>query len=180
MPQLFYGGTERVVSFLTEELVALGHDVTLFASGASRTNARLAPSCPRALRLDTAVRDTTAPHLLLLEQVHQRADQFDIIHFHLDCWPFSLFSRQRTPFLTTLHGRLDMPEIERIFGCFPATPTVSISHSQRRGLPDANYVRTVHHGLPAGLLAPVPGIVPGYLAFIGRIAPEKGPDCVIR
>ena len=180
VPPALYGGTERVVSFLTEELVALGHDVTLFASGDSRTSATLAPSWPRALRLDPAVRDTTAPHMLLMEQVRRRADEFDILHFHVDYWPFSLFTRQPTPFLTTLHGRLDLPEIRPVFDGFAGVSLVSISDSQRAGLPEAGYVATVRHGLPLGLLSPSPGIVPGYLAFLGRIAPEKGPDRAIR
>jgi glycosyltransferase involved in cell wall biosynthesis len=180
VPPALYGGTERVVSFLTEELVALGHDVTLFGSGDSRTSATLAPAWPRALRLDPAVRDTTAPHMLLMEQVLRRAAEFDILHFHLDYWPFSLFSRQPTPFLTTLHGRLDLPEIRPIFDRFPEASLVSISDSQRAGLPGANYVGTVHHGLPAGLLSPVLGVVPAYLAFLGRITPEKGPERAIR
>jgi glycosyltransferase involved in cell wall biosynthesis len=165
---------------LTEELVALGHEVTLFASGDSRTAATLVPSWPLALRLDPAVRDTIAPHMLLMEQVRQRACEFDLIHFHMDYWPFSLFSRQRTPFLTTLHGRLDLPEIWPIFDRFPGVPLVSVSDDQRRGLPGANFVRTVHHGLPARLLEPLPGIRHDYLAFLGRIAPEKGPDRAIR
>jgi glycosyltransferase involved in cell wall biosynthesis len=180
VPPKLYGGTERVVSFLTEELVALGHEVTLFASADSRTTAALVPAWPRALRLDPAIRDTIAPHMLLMEEVRQRAGEFDMIHFHMDYWPFSIFSRQRTPFLTTLHGRLDLPEIRPIFARFPDAPVVSISDDQRRGLPRANYVRTVHHGLPTLLLAPQPGAGRDYLAFLGRITPEKGPDRAIR
>ena len=180
VPPALYGGTERVVSFLTEELVAMGHDVTLFASADSRAGATLAPAWPRALRLDPAIRDTTAPHMLLMEQVRRRAEEFDILHFHVDYWPFSLFTRQPTPFLTTLHGRLDLPEIRPIFERFPRASLVSISDSQREGLPSADYVGTVHHGLPAELLSPVPGLVPAYLAFLGRIAPEKGPDRAIQ
>ena len=180
VPPALYGGTERVVSFLTEELVALGHEVTLFASGDSQTSGTLASAWPRALRLDPEVRDTTAPHMMLMEQVRRRAGEFDILHFHVDYWPFSLFSRQPTPFLTTLHGRLDLPEIRPVFERFPGASLVSISDSQRAGLPDAGYVATVHHGLPSGLLSPVPGITPRYLAFLGRIAPEKGPDRAIR
>jgi glycosyltransferase involved in cell wall biosynthesis len=180
VPPALYGGTERVVSFLTEELVALGHDVTLFASGDSCTRAKLAPAWPRALRLDPGIRDTTVPHMLLMEQVRRRTAEFDILHFHVDYWPFSLFTRQATPFLTTLHGRLDLPEIRPIFHRFRGASLVSISDSQRAGLPDADYVATVHHGLPTGLLSPVPGLTPTYLAFLGRIAPEKGPDRAIR
>jgi glycosyltransferase involved in cell wall biosynthesis len=180
VPPKLYGGTERVVSFLTEELVALGHDVTLFASGDSRTAATLAPAWPRALRLDPTVRDTVGPHMALMEQVRRRAGEFDIIHFHTDYWPFSLFSRQSTPFVTTLHGRLDLPEIRPIFDCFPNVPVVSISGSQRLDLPQANYMCTVHHGMPIDRLTPQPGVTPGYLAFLGRISPEKGPDRAIR
>jgi glycosyltransferase involved in cell wall biosynthesis len=181
VPPKLYGGTERVVSFLTEELVALGHDVTLFASGDSHTSATLVPAWPTGLRLDGSIRDSTAPHMLLMEKVRQMADAFDVIHFHLDYWPFSLFSRQRTPFLTTLHGRLDLPELKPIFSRFPDTPVISISDNQRRGLPGANYVQTIHHGLPSNLLTHRrEGVQPGYLAFLGRIAPEKGPDRALR
>ncbi len=180
VPPKLYGGTERVVSFLTEELVALGHQVTLFASGDSTTGATLEAAWPRALRLDPAARDLIAPHMLLMERVRQRADEFDILHFHLDYWPFGLFSRQPTPFLTTLHGRLDLPELQPVFDAFPDAPVVSISTSQRRALPQANYVGTVHNGLPPNLLTPQPGASPPYLAFLGRISPEKGPDRAIR
>ena len=180
VPPKLYGGTERVVSFLTEELVALGHDVTLFASGDSETTAELEAIWPRALRLDPSIRDPIAPHMLLMEAVRRRADEFDVLHFHMDYWPFSMFSRQRTPFVTTLHGRLDLAELQPVFNAFPNVPVVSISGSQRRPLPQARYVGTVHHGLPANLLTPQPGVKPQYLAFLGRIAPEKGPDRAIR
>ncbi len=179
VPPKLYGGTERVVSFLTEELVRLGHDVTLFASGNSVTTAQLEAVWPRALRFDTDLRDPAAPQMLLLETVFRQADQFDVLHFHLDYWPFSLFSRQRTPFLTTLHGRLDLPEFEPLYSHFPQVPLVSISDSQRRPLPKANFVRTIHHGLPETLLRPVPG-KPRHLGFLGRIASDKGPDRAIR
>ncbi len=179
VPPKLYGGTERVVSFLTEELVALGHDVTLFASGDSVTSAKLEAIWPRALRLDPAIRDPIAPHMLLMEAVRRQADEFDVLHFHMDYWPFSMFSRQRTPFVTTMHGRLDLPELQPVFNTFPNVPVVSISDSQRSPLPQARYVATVHHGLPANLLTPQ-GNKPEYLAFLGRIAPEKGPDRAIR
>lgn len=178
VPPKLYGGTERVVSFLTEELVWMGHDVTLFASGDSETSAKLHPVWSRALRLDPGIRDTTAPHMLMMEQVRQYSDQFDILHFHMDYWSFSLFSRQPTPFLTTMHGRLDLPELQPVFDAFPNVPVVSISDSQRRPLPQANFVRTVLHGLPEKLLTPQP-VTPSYLAFLGRIAPEKAPDRAI-
>jgi glycosyltransferase involved in cell wall biosynthesis len=180
VPPKLYGGTERVVSFLTEELVALGHDVTLFASGDSVTHAELHPAWPQALRLDPLICDQLAPILLMLEAVRKRASEFDVMHFHMDYLPFSLFSRQSTPFITTLHGRLDLAEQKPMFRAFPDVPLVSISDSQRRPLPDANYAATIYHGLPAGLLMPVDGIRPEYLAFLGRISPEKGPDAAIR
>jgi glycosyltransferase involved in cell wall biosynthesis len=179
VPPKLYGGTERVVSWLTEELVALGHDVTLFASGDSRTSARLEATWPKALRLDGSVRDPNALHMLMLERVHQRADEFDILHCHLDYYPFSLFSRQATPFLTTLHGRLDLPEHQPLFTAFSSIPVISISNAQRRPLPQANFIATVHHGLPEQMLTPRP-VKPSYLAFLGRIAPEKGVGRAIR
>ena len=179
VPPKLYGGTERVVSFLTEELVAMGHDVTLFASGDSITSAKLEPVWPRALRLDPAIRDPIAPHMLLMEAARRQADDFDVLHFHMDYWPFSMFGRQRTPFVTTLHGRLDLPELQPVFNAFPNVPVVSISDSQRRPLPQARYAATVHHGLPQHLLTPQP-VKSEYLAFLGRIAPEKGPDRAIR
>ena len=179
IPPRLYGGTERVVSWLTEELIALGHEVTLYASGDSMTSARLEAVWPRALRLDGSVRDPNALHMLMLERVYQSAAEFDFIHCHLDYYPFSLFSRQSTPFVTTLHGRLDLPEHQPVFDEFSSVPVVSISNSQRRPLPQARWVRTVHHGLPAQLLMPKP-IKPSYFAFLGRIAPEKRVDRAIR
>jgi glycosyltransferase involved in cell wall biosynthesis len=179
VPPKLYGGTERVVSWLTEELIALGHEVTLFASGDSVTSARLEANWPRALRLDGSVRDPNALHMMMLERVYQRAATFDMLHFHLDYYPFSLFSRQPTPFVTTLHGRLDLPEHQPVFDTFSHIPVVSISNAQRRPLPQANWVRTVHHGLPENLLRPKP-VEPSYFAFLGRIAPEKGVDRAIR
>jgi glycosyltransferase involved in cell wall biosynthesis len=179
VPPKLYGGTERVISWLTEELIALGHEVTLFASGDSVTSAKLEAMWPRALRLDGAVRDPNALHMMMLERIYQRAADFDILHCHLDYYPFSLFSRQPTPFVTTLHGRLDLPEHQPTFDTFSTIPVVSISNSQRRPLPQANWVRTVLHGLPERLLEPRP-ITPSYFAFLGRIAPEKGIDRAIR
>jgi glycosyltransferase involved in cell wall biosynthesis len=179
IPPKLYGGTERVVSWLTEELIALGHEITLFASGDSVTKARLDATWPRSLRLDGSVRDPNALHIVMLELVYRRASEFDLIHFHLDYYPFSLFSRQSTPFVTTLHGRLDLPEHQPVFDAFSSVPVVSISNAQRRALPQANWVRTVHHGLPENLLLPKP-LKPSYFAFLGRIAPEKGVDRAIR
>jgi len=181
VPPRLYGGTERVVHWLTEELVALGHDVTLFASGDSETSARLEATWPKALRLDGAVRDPNALHIVMLERVRQKCDdeEFDLLHFHLDYYPFSLFSRQPTPFLTTLHGRLDLPEHQPVFTTFSSVPVISISDAQRRPVPQANWVRTVHHGIPEKLLMPL-DLRPQYLAVLGRIAPEKGVDRAIR
>jgi glycosyltransferase involved in cell wall biosynthesis len=179
VPPRTYGGTERVVSYLTEELMAMGHDVTLFASGDSVTTAKLEAVWPCALRFDTTLRDTMAPHILLMEKVCQHAHEFDVLHCHLDYWPFSLLNRQPTPFVTTLHGRLDLPELARVYECFDAAPLVSISDAQRRPLPHGNYVSTVHHGLPPDLLTPK-SVRRDYLAFLGRICPEKSPDRAIR
>ena len=179
VPPKLYGGTERVVSWITEELVELGHEVTLFASGDSITSARLEAPWPRALRLDGSVRDPNALHLLMLEDIRQQAKDFDFLHFHLDYYPFSLFLRQPTPFLTTWHGRLDLPEHQPLFRAFPTAPLVSISDAQRRPVPHGNWVRTVYHGLPERLLTPQ-SVRPSYLAFLGRIAPEKAVDRAIR
>ena len=158
VPPKLYGGTERVVSFLTEELVAMGHDVTLFASGDSVTKATLEAVWPRALRLDPGIRDHVAPHFLLLERVFQLAHTFDILHFHIDYFPAPLFARQEVPFLTTLHGRLDLPEVERVYAGLPPMNLVSISNSQRVPMPRTEFTATVHHGLPTSLLTPhLPG-----------------------
>jgi len=179
IPPKLYGGTERVVHWLTEELVAMGHDVTLYASGDSHTSAKLEAPWPKALRFDNSVRDPNALHMMMLERVRTHADDFDFLHFHLDYYPFSLFSRQPTPFVTTLHGRLDLPEHQPVFAAFPSIPVISISDSQRRPLPHASWVRTIHHGLPATLLTPQP-VKPQYFAFLGRVAPEKGLDRAIQ
>jgi glycosyltransferase involved in cell wall biosynthesis len=180
VPPKLYGGTERVVSYLTEALVELGHDVTLFASGDSKTSAKLEAVWPQALRLDPTIRDTVGPHMLLMEEVRRRAAEFDVLHFHIDYYPFSLFSRQDVPQLTTLHGRLDLPELAPIFKAFSEVPVVSISDNQRQPLPQANWLTTVHHGLPVDLLTPRKDIEPSYLAFLGRISPEKRVDTAIR
>jgi glycosyltransferase involved in cell wall biosynthesis len=182
VPPKLYGGTERVVHWLTEELVALGNDVTLFASGDSQTSAKLDAIWPKALRFDDSVRDPNALHMVMLERVRRKCDdgEFDFLHFHLDYYPFSLFNRQRTtPFLTTLHGRLDLPEYQPLFTTFSQVPVISISDAQQRPVPQANWVGTIYHGLPENLLTPQP-CKPGYLAVLGRIAPEKGVDRAIR
>ncbi|HQT78695.1 MAG: glycosyl transferase [Rhodospirillales bacterium 20-64-7] len=179
VPPKLYGGTERVVYSLTEELVAMGHDVTLFASGDSITSATLAPMRDQALRLDPSVKDWVAIYNRMVEMIFRRKDEFDVLHFHIDYFPLALFSRQKVPFLTTLHGRLDLPEFVETYMTFADTPFVSISDSQRRPIPDLNWVRTVLHGMPANLLTPQP-VKQEYAAFLGRISPEKGVDRAIR
>ncbi|SDV51443.1 glycosyltransferase family 4 protein [Chitinasiproducens palmae] len=178
VPPKLYGGTERVVSYLTEALVELGHDVTLFASGDSITEAKLEPVWPRALRFDVSIRDRIAPHMLLLERVRQRAGDFDVLHFHLDYYSFSLFARQDTPFLTTLHGRLDLPEQQPVFDAFDTAPVISTSTAQRRMLPQAHWLETIYDGIPANLYS-LGDSQPAYLAFLGRISPEKRLDSAI-
>ncbi|HFD15606.1 MAG TPA: glycosyltransferase family 4 protein [Rhodospirillales bacterium] len=181
VPPTLYGGTERVVSYLTEELVALGHDVTLFASGDSTTRARLVPCCERALRLDPRVSDYTPHHLLLMQQVHEQADAFDILHFHIDYLHYPLFARRAWRTLTTLHGRQDLWDPRPLYRRFPQMPLVSISDAQREPLRDLPlcWAGTVHHGLPIDLYRPSTAHR-GYALFLGRIAPEKRPDRAIR
>jgi glycosyltransferase involved in cell wall biosynthesis len=179
VPPRLYGGTERIVSYLTEELVRLGHDVTLFASGDSITGAELVPCCPRALRLDPTVRDTIPHFLLMIDKVRERADEFDVIHFHIDLFQFPLFRSLAGRTLTTLHGRQDLPDLKPFYSRFGEMPLVSISDDQRKPLPHANFVATVHHGLPAELHQPSFG-QGSYLAFLGRISPEKRADRAIR
>jgi glycosyltransferase involved in cell wall biosynthesis len=179
VPPKLYGGTERVVSFLTEELVAMGHDVTLFASGDSITRAHLEAVWPRALRLDPNIRDTIGPHMLLLERVRQRAQDFDILHFHVDHMAASLFARQSVPTVTTMHGRLNLPELRPVYLGLPMMNLVAISQSQRATFPEGDFIATVPHGLPEHLLMPMPA-EQNYVAFLGRISPEKRPDRAIR
>ena len=179
VPPKLYGGTERVVAYLTDALVELGHDVTLFASGDSVTKAKLDAIWPRALRLDPSIKDYYAPVFMELETVARRADEFDVIHAHLDYFGYPLLRRLGVPSVTTLHGRLDLPELKPLYGLYGDIPVVSISDSQRAPLPQANYVATIHHGLPKDLLKKGPG-TGGYLAFLGRISPEKAPDAAIR
>ncbi|KVE85619.1 MULTISPECIES: glycosyltransferase family 4 protein [Burkholderia cepacia complex] len=180
VPPKLYGGTERVVSYLTDALVQLGHDVTLFASGDSITDATLRACWPTALRLDSTIRDPIAPHFLMLEQVRAVAHEFDILHFHLDYLPFSLFGDLGVPFVTTLHGRLDLAEIHPVFAQHPDTSLISISDAQRLPMPHPGWTATVQHGLPNGLLTPQANGDGDYLAFLGRICPEKGVDAAIR
>ncbi|WP_011583001.1 MULTISPECIES: glycosyltransferase family 4 protein [Chelativorans] len=179
VPPRFYGGTERIVSFLTEELVRRGHEVTLFASGDSLTSAELVACSDRALRLNPDVRDPIPHHLILLEEVRRRADEFDVLHFHIDLLHFPLIRPIAHRTITTLHGRLDLPDLMPFYQTFPEIPVVSISNSQRDPLPMANWVATVQHGLPLDLLPFRPKPEDRYLAFLGRISPEKRPDRAI-
>jgi glycosyltransferase involved in cell wall biosynthesis len=177
VPPLLYGGTERVVSYLTEELVRQGHDVTLFASGDSITAARLISVCPQAFRLNPHGVDAQALHLVMLEEVVERLTRFDIVHFHTDYLHFPLARRLQFPRLTTLHGRLDIPELAPLYDVYHDEPLVSISDNQRRPLPRAHWQATVHHGLPPDLCRFSERR--GYLAFLGRISPEKRVDRAI-
>jgi len=178
VPPALYGGSERVVSYLTEELVRQGHDVTLFASGDSVTKARLISPCPRALRLDPDCPDPLAYHIIMLDQAYHHAQNFDVIHYHIDFMHFPFSRRNHVPHVTTLHGRLDLPNVASVYWQFPDIPVISISDSQRDPLPWANWVATVYHGVTKHLywFQETPG---SYLAFIGRISPEKGIDRAI-
>ena len=178
VPPKYYGGTERVVSYLTEELMRQGHEVTLFASGDSETNARLVAACRRSLRLDKRYQGQMAHHFVMLERVFQRADEFDIIHFHVDYLHFPLSRREAVTHVTTLHGRLDIPDLVPLYQEFREMPVISISNGQREPLPWANWQATVYHGLPVDIYRfhPEPG---SYLAFLGRISPEKRVDRAI-
>ena len=179
VPPQLYGGTERIVSFLTEELVAQGHDVTLFASGDSETDAKLVPCCERALRLDTAVRDVIPYYMIMLDKVRRQAADFDVLHFHIDQFHFPLFADISHRTLTTLHGRQDLPDLQKLYEAFPQMPLAAISNSQRSAIPQANVATTILHGLPRDLLRPTLHPRGGYLAFLGRISPEKRVDRAI-
>jgi glycosyltransferase involved in cell wall biosynthesis len=178
VPPKTYGGTERVVSWLTEELVRLGHTVTLFASGDSMTNARLVPACRESLRLAADSVDHLAHHVVLMEKVLREKDDFDLIHFHIDYLHFPLSRRERYLHVTTLHGRLDIADLVPVYEEYPDVPVISISDAQRDPLPNLNWQGTVHHGLPEDnyRFYSKPG---KYLAFLGRISPEKGVDRAI-
>ncbi len=178
VPPRLYGGTERVVSFLTEELVRQGHDVTLFASGDSQTSARLVRCCDMALRFNPAVQDALPYHMIMLDEVRSRIGQFDVLHFHIDLLHAPLMRDLADRTLTTLHGRLDLPDLAPFYAAFRNLPLASISNNQRRYLGNANWLGTVHHGLPRDLLRFCPS-PDGYLAFLGRISPEKRPDLAI-
>jgi glycosyltransferase involved in cell wall biosynthesis len=179
VPPRLYGGTERIVSYLTEELVAQGHDVTLFASADSVTSARLVPCCEQALRLNPAVRDPIPYCMIMLDKLRRMTPQFDVLHFHIDQFHFPIFHERPLHALTTLHGRQDLPDLKVLYDAFPEMPLVSISQAQRRPIPDAHFVGTVLHGIPRDLFAPT--LLPrgGYLAFLGRISPEKRVDRAI-
>ncbi|TWT05925.1 glycosyltransferase family 4 protein [Reyranella sp. CPCC 100927] len=186
VPPRLYGGTERIVSYLTEELVALGHDVTLFASGTSITTAELVPVVSEALRLRPDMHDPLPYYMIMLDRVRQRLGEFDILHFHIDAMHYPLMRSHADRVLTTLHGRQDLPELPPLYSAFPDLPLVSISNAQRRPIPTAHFVATVHHGLPVDLYRPTfssgedrHGRGRGYLAFLGRMAPEKRPDLAI-
>jgi glycosyltransferase involved in cell wall biosynthesis len=179
VPPKLYGGTERIVSYLTEELVRQGHDVTLFASGDSQTKAKLVSAYPNALRLDTSCIDQLTHHFLMLEEVYRRAGDFDLIHFHIDYLHFPLSRRLLDAHVTTLHGRLDIPDLQPLYREYAEMPVVSISNAQRTPLPWINWQATVYHGLPHHGLFTFRGRPGDYLAFIGRISPEKRVDRAI-
>jgi glycosyltransferase involved in cell wall biosynthesis len=179
VPPKLYGGSERIVAYLTDELVAMGHHVSLFASGDSTTTAVLEAGWPLALRLDPSTRDYIAPLIVMLERLAMRPREFDVVHLHCDYLAYPILSRAGVPFLATLHGRLDLPELKPLYTVFSEVPVVSISDAQREPLPEARYIATVQHGVPEQLLSPGDG-AGGYLAFLGRISPEKAPDSAIR
>src|SRR5262249_32324934 len=175
-----YGGSERIVSYVTDELVRLGHDVTLFASGDSVSRANLVPCVPEALRLDANVRDVIPYYMLLLDRVRELADEFDILHFHIDQFHFPLFRPIAHRPVPPLHGRQDLHALTPLYFGFSDMPLISISNAQRRPVPKANFLATVQHGIPAHLHKPTYRPQGGYLAFLGRISPEKRPDRAIR
>jgi glycosyltransferase involved in cell wall biosynthesis len=180
VPPRLYGGTERIVSYLTEELVRLGHEVTLFASADSITAAELVGCASMALRLDGNIRDPIPYYMLMLNRVRELAEEFDILHFHIDQFQFPLFAQMADRTVTTLHGRQDSPDLKPLYLGFSEMPLVSISNDQRRPVANANFVATIHHGIPTNLYKPVYNPRGGYVAFLGRISPEKRPDRAIR
>jgi glycosyltransferase involved in cell wall biosynthesis len=175
VPPKKYGGTERVVSWLTEELVTLGHEVTLFASGDSMTTAKLVPACEQSLRLDSKCRDQLAHHIRMLELVFSQKEEFDLIHFHIDYLHFPLSRRETLTHVSTLHGRLDIPDLAPLYQMYSEMPLISISDAQRDPLSWANWQGTVHHGMPPDHLS-LYSEAGKYLAFLGRTSPEKGLD----
>jgi glycosyltransferase involved in cell wall biosynthesis len=179
VPPRLYGGTERIVAYLTDELVRLGHDVTLFASADSITAADLVSCASSALRLDGHVRDPIPYYMLMLDRVRALAEEFDILHFHIDQFHFPLFRLIASRTVTTLHGRQDCPDLKPLYLGFGEMPLVSISDSQRRPIPNANFVATIHHGIPMNLHKPTYNPRGGYVAFLGRVSPEKRPERAI-
>lgn len=179
VPPRLYGGTERIVSYLTETLVAQGHEVTLFASGQSITTARLVPCCAQALRLNPSVRDPIPYYMLMLDKVRKMASQFDVLHFHIDQFHFPIFHELAHRTVTTLHGRQDLPDLKHLYFGFPDMQLISVSDAQRQPISNANFAGTVYHGLPTDLLTPTLNARGGYLAFLGRISPEKRVDRAI-
>jgi glycosyltransferase involved in cell wall biosynthesis len=180
VPPRLYGGSERIVSYLTDELVRLGHEVTLFASGDSVSSAHLVPCVPMALRLDDNVRDPIPYYMLMLDRVREYAEEFDILHFHIDQFHFPLFRTMANRTVTTLHGRQDLHDLKPLYVGFSDMPLVSISNAQRKPIPNANFAGTVYHGIPSQLLKPTYRPNGDYVAFLGRISPEKRPDRAIR
>jgi len=179
VPPPLYGGTERVVSYLTEELVRLGHDVTLFASGDSVTSAKLVACCSQGLRLHPTVRDPLPHYMIMLDLVRRMAHDFDVLHFHIDCLHFPLFHHSGIATVTTLHGRQDLPDLQHLYRAFPDMPLVSISEAQRAPIANVNFAGTVLHGLPLERHRPTLEPHGRYLAFLGRASPEKGLDRAI-
>ena len=180
VPPKLYGGTERVVAHLCDALVELGHEVTLFASAEARTRARLVSVRDQAIRLDPAVlKSDLAAHLVMLHEVKSRSAEFDVLHFHVDMLHFPMFEPQAHQTVTTLHGRLDLKDLWPAYQCWPSFGLVSISNDQRRPLPDANWIATVPHGVPSSAYTFHERPAGGYLAFLGRISPEKRPDVAI-
>jgi glycosyltransferase involved in cell wall biosynthesis len=179
VPPRYYGGTERVVSHLSEELVRLGHEVTLFASGDSVTAATLVSCTEQAIRLNKAVVDHVPHYMIMLDKVRGLARHFDVLHFHIDAFHMPLFRDLAARTVTTLHGRQDLSDLQCVYRAFPEMPLVSISNAQREPISEANFARTVYHGLPLDLLPPTYDPRGGYVAFLGRMSPEKRPDRAI-
>jgi len=179
VPPKLYGGTERVVSYLSEELVRQGHDVTLFASGDSVTSALLVACTDRAIRLNPSIRDYIPYYMIMLDKLRRSSHLFDVLHFHIDAFHLPLFRDVAFKTLTTLHGRQDLPDLLPLYRAFPDMPLVSVSNAQRRPIADISFARTIHHGLPLDLLTPNYQARGGYLAFLGRISSEKRPDRAI-
>jgi glycosyltransferase involved in cell wall biosynthesis len=179
VPPRLYGGTERVVSYLSEELMRQGHEVTLFASGDSMTSARLIACTDQAIRLNPAVQDHIPHYMIMLDKLRRSSHLFDVMHFHIDALHLPLFRDLAAKTITTLHGRQDLPDLLPLYRAFPEMPLVSISSAQRRPIADANFAKTIYHGLPLDLLTPNYEPRGGYLAFLGRISREKRPDRAI-